>query len=118
MCLTCFPGGILSSNNTCIMCSSNCATCSSTNSQFCTSCPTGQILNNGACNVPNNNSTNCGAACSSCSIVGNAPMCTICMYGWVLNNGSCNPCQAGCAVCSNNNFNLCQLYWRMQFLHV
>ena len=57
--------------------------------------------------MPNNSSTTCGAACSSCSVVGNTSTCSICMSGWVLNGGSCNPCQAGCAVCSNNNFNLC-----------
>ena len=100
-------------NNICVLCSSNCSFCNSTNANMCTGCQVGYYLNitNSMCypiSTLVSSSNTCSYGCQSCVSVNGAMTCSLCYLGFTFNaNGYCTPCIAGCAICINTNYNLC-----------
>jgi len=138
-CINC-PGNQINldanTNTSCIICSSNCATCDPTYSSgsYCLTCPANNYLSSGVChsclggqaNPANNSRSSCAITCpSSCSSCSNSSVCSTCPANNYLSNGSClscanntvnpsgnsnsscSPCSSSCLTCSSTNISVC-----------
>ena len=93
---TCLTGYLKSTNSLfCTKCPSNCISCPVSDS-ICASCNTGYYINNSLCSICTINN------CLSCSRVGSVVVCTQCNTGYYLSSGNCISCQSNCQRCTTS----------------